>query len=189
MESHYSKLNCLFEELNKNAGNDYHKAFKKMTLPKGHFLLKEGEVCRHTWIIEKGLARVFSTKDGNEVTTYFGFPGTFIDSFRSYVLQKPSRESIQLIEDSIIYSIKRSDIKNLKKKYPTLIEIDKIITECYAIWLEERIYAIQFSTALERYSELLKEYPLFVKNIPLTYIASYLGITLETLSRIRSKIK
>jgi CRP-like cAMP-binding protein len=189
MKSHYLKLEKLFKDLDKNAGEDYHQVFKKEELGKGTFLLKEGNICKYTWILETGLTRVFSTKNDIEITTYFGFPGAFIDSFRSYILQEPSKESIQLLEDSVVYSIRRSDIEHLKKKYPQINEIDKLLTECYVIWLEERIYAIQFSTAQERYNELINNYPLFIKKIPLTYIASYLGITLETLSRIRAKIK
>jgi CRP-like cAMP-binding protein len=187
MQKHLEKLTQLYEELVNIAGEDFHNIFHKVKLKKGKFLLKEGNICQHTWIIESGIARVFKTKNEIEIVTYFAFPGEFIDSYKSFVLQVPSRENVQLIEDSVVSVISRKDIELLASKYPLVNEIDKHISEIYAIWLEDRIYSLQFSTAKERYDELLNKYPHYIQRIPLTYIASYLGVTLETLSRIRAK--
>jgi CRP-like cAMP-binding protein len=187
MQSHIEKLTHLFNDLQREAGDEFHKIFKKVEYPKGTFLLKEGAVCQNTWLIKSGIARVFSVKKDVEITTYFAFPGEFVDSYRSFLLQKPSKENIQLIENSVLSAISRKDIKALAVKYPVVNEIDKLITELYAIWLEDRIYSIQFSTAKGKYDELMKKQPLYIQRIPLTYLASYLGTTIETLSRIRGK--
>jgi CRP-like cAMP-binding protein len=187
MLSHTEKLRQLFIELEVIAGEDYRKIFSKKKFLKGSFLLKEGMICKNTWIIESGIARVYSIKKDLEIVTYFAFPGSFIDSFQSFVLQIPSKENIQLIDDSIVLVISKKDVVSLARKYPMVNEIDKLITEMYTIWLEDRIYSLQFSTAKERYDELMKKFPEYIQQIPLTYLASYLGVTLETLSRIRRK--
>jgi CRP-like cAMP-binding protein len=154
---------------------------------KGDYLLRAGEVCRYSYFIEKGLARKFYLKDGVEITTDFSFPDDILVSFRSYTLQQPGREYIQVLADSTVQQTDYLAFQRLKWTHKKLLEIDLLLTEYYAMWLEERLYNLQFHTAAERYGQLLDTQPHLVQQVPLSYIASYLGITLETLSRIRAK--
>ncbi len=171
------------------ASEDYLEAFKQQTLSKGYYLLKEGEVSHHIWFLEKGIGRLFTIRNDIEVTGDFFFPCEIVDSYRSSALGLPSNVNIQLIQDSVVYSLNWDLISELKLKYPVLWEIEKILVACHAGWIEERVYYLRYTTAKERYLDLFKKQPLLVKEIPLTYIASFLGITLETLSRIRASVK
>jgi hypothetical protein len=78
--------------------------------------------------------------------------------------------------------------QKIKKQHTSLLELDLMLTEYYAMWLEERLFQFHSLDATQRYQLLLSEQPHFIQQIPLTYLASYLGISLETLSRIRAKV-
>jgi len=182
------KIICLAHTLEKHAGDDYADAFNSKVLHKGDYLLQEGTVCRHIWFLEKGIARVFDRKDGVEVTRYFFFPGEIIDDYCSSALQVPSEVNIEVIQDSVVYAISRNALRELTARYPIISELKKLILECHTIWLEKRVYDIQHCNATEHYRHMLQHQIPIIRNVPVTYIASYLGISLETLSRIRSKI-
>jgi CRP-like cAMP-binding protein len=163
--------------------------FERIALKKGEYLLKEGMVTSNTWFLEEGAARLFFNKDGVELTGDFFFPYEFVDSYGCSALQIPSKVNIQLIRDSIVYLIDWANVRDLQHKYLILSEIEKVIAACNVLWLEERVFSLQSLSAEERYKQLLDRQPHFVQHIPLTYIASFLGISLETLSRIRAKQK
>jgi hypothetical protein len=109
-------------------------------------------------------------------------------SFDSYALQKPSREYIQALTKTIVNVTDYNDFNNLKIKNQQLQEFDFLITEYYALWLEEKVFELHTQNATQRYETLLKKSPHIVQQIQLTQIASYLNVSLETLSRIRAKI-
>ena len=182
------KIICLVHKLEKNAGDDYVDAFTCKELSKGEYLLREGTVCRHIWFLEKGMARVFDRKDGAEVTRYFFFPGEFIDAYCSSAQQVPSEVNIEIIQDSVVYTISRHKSRKLEAVYPVISEIEKLVEKCHTIWLEKRIYNILHSNAMEHYRYMLKHQAPIIRYVPVTYIASYLGVSLETVSRIRAKI-
>ncbi|HEY4787467.1 MAG TPA: hypothetical protein VIH57_15520, partial [Bacteroidales bacterium] len=116
-------------------------------------------------------------------------PYEFVDSYGCSALQIPSKVNIQLICDSVVCLIDWNNVRDLQHKYVILSEIEKIIAACNVLWLEERVYSLQSLNAQERYLQLLDRQPHLVQQIPLTYIASFLGISLETLSRIRTRQK
>lgn len=162
-------------------------AFIRKELPKGHFLFSQGDVCRHIFYIEKGFARVYyNTNSGKEITAWFTGEATFITAIDSFYQHKPTRDYCQLLEDSIVYSIKYTDFEQLFDSYQdtgrfafyTLYEITKKIVE-FTVY-------IKFQTSEERFSLLMQDYPSIFQRASLNHIASYLGITRETLSRIRS---
>jgi hypothetical protein len=109
-------------------------------------------------------------------------------SFNSYCLQKPSAEFIQALTEITVSQTDFNAFEITKKQFPKLVVLDLMMTEYYAMWLEDRLFQLSTLNATQRYLKLVEDHPHIIMNIPLTYIASYLGISLETLSRIRGKI-
>ena len=161
--------------------------FEKIILPKNEYLLNEGQVCRHLYFLEKGALRGFYNLDGKEITHWFGFEKDFVTSFHSFITKEPAVENIQLLESCILWAISKETLTRLFNQYHEIERLVRIVNEKYYIRLEERFVNAQFKTAGERYENLLQQTPYILERVPLGYIASYLGISQETLSRIRSK--
>ena len=126
--------------------------------------------------------------EGKEITHWFGFENDFVTSFHSFITQKPAVENIQLLEGSILWAISKETLSGLFNKHHEIERLVRIVYEKYYIRLEERFVNAQFKTATERYENLLLQTPHILERMPLGHIASYLGISQETLSRIRSKL-
>ena len=110
-----------------------------------------------------------------------------VTSFHSFITHEPAVENIQLLEGRILWAISKETLTNLFNQYHEIERLMRIAYEKYYIRLEERFVNAQFKTASERYENLLRQSPHILERVPLGYIASYLGISQETLSRIRSK--
>jgi CRP-like cAMP-binding protein len=171
------------------AGKDYFDAFKRIELRKNSYLLREGEVSTRIWFLEEGSARLFIYEKEKEITCDLFFSSEFIDLYDSSTLKTPSYVNIQLLTDSVLYTINWTRLEVIKKRYPVLAEIEKIIVVCYIKSYKKRIIEFQSLTSTERYLQLIKAYPYIIRQVSLTQIASYLGIKLETLSRIRTRVK
>jgi CRP-like cAMP-binding protein len=163
------------------------QSFEKLTLPKNKYLVTQSEICRHLYFLEKGAVRGFYNLDGKEITHWFGFENDFVTSFHSFITQEASVENIQLLEGSILWKISKETLSGLCNEYHEIERLLRIAYEKYYIRLEERFVNAQFKTASERYENLLDQTPYILERVPLGCIASYLGISQETLSRIRSK--
>ena len=186
-------MEALFEQilfycpLSKSAVKGMSAVLQKIDLAKGAFLITEGKVCRHIYFLEKGCLRGFYHQDGKEITYWFGFENNFVTSFFSFITQKPCVEHIQVIEDCALWAISYDDLQKLYNTYPDIERFGRIMNERYYVMLEERFVGNHFKEARERYENLIANAPHIVQRVPLGYIASYLGITQETLSRIRNK--
>ncbi|MEC5146123.1 Crp/Fnr family transcriptional regulator [Chitinophaga sp. 212800010-3] len=167
--------------------NAYYEVATEKIFRKGELLLEQGKICRYSYNIISGLVRGYYLKNGREVTTAFCFADDTVLSLESATRQTPSPETFEVLEDSVIEVISIEGLQQLRERFPVIEKVWTLSMEAYAIWLEERIYSLQFSTAKERYQRLLERYPEIVQQARLTHIASYLGITLETLSRIRAQ--
>jgi CRP-like cAMP-binding protein len=132
--------------------------------------------------------RGFYTLDGKEITYWFAFENDFVTSFHSFITQQPSVENIQLLENGEVWSISKDKLETLLAKHHELERLVRITYEKYYLRLEERFVNAQFKSATDRYRELLSQSPHILERVSLGYIASYLGISQETLSRIRSKL-
>jgi CRP-like cAMP-binding protein len=162
--------------------------FEQITLSKNEFLLTEGKVCRHLYFLQQGALRGFYILDGKEITHWFAFESDFVTSFHSFSTQEPAIESIQLLEGSILWRISKETLTKLFDQHHEIERLVRIAYEEYYIRLEERYVNAQFKTAAQRYEDLLQRAPHIIGRVPLGYIASFLGISQETLSRIRSRI-
>jgi CRP-like cAMP-binding protein len=154
---------------------------------KGEFLLEEGKVCNYLYFVERGCLRGYYNLDGKEVTYWFSTEGMFATSFYSFISRKPSYETIRVLEDSSLIAIHFDDLTNLYKGFHEIETLGRLVNERYYLQLEERTYALQFLSAKERYEKMLSNNPTWLQRISLGFLASYLGITQETLSRIRGK--
>lgn len=155
---------------------------------KGDLLLRQNEICRKSFLVIKGVARKYYLNDGKEITTELYFENDLAISFDSYTLQQPSREFIEALTDVTVSITHYQAFQDAKKEFPKLLTLDLMLAEYYGMWVENRLFQFHTMTATERYLDILHKSSHIVQTIPLTIIASYLGISLETLSRIRAKI-
>lgn len=144
-----------------------------------------GHTCKTIYFINKGLARIYYYKDGIDITDSFAFENDIIVRVESLFTGKPSRKGIQILEDAEIVAIDANKLFTLYDIYPEIERLFRKIFEASHIETVNRIEGIQFHSADERYKALLEEAPDVIKRVPLKYIASYLGITQVSLSRIR----
>ncbi len=161
---------------------------KKISLQKGEIIINIDERCEQLFFVEKGLLRGYYFDEDKEITNWFSQEEEFATCFYSFIASKPSFEIIQALEDCELIQLNYSSLQALYTKFPETERIGRIITENYYIKLEERILNLQFKTAKERYQKLASSKPSLLQRASLGQIASYLGVTQETLSRIRSEI-
>lgn len=154
-------------------------------LRKNKPLIREGQQHPYVYFLLEGGVRSFYLKDGIEANTWFAFKDEMVGSLQNY-LGKPAQETLETLEDSQFIAINLLRIKALASIDLHISHFVSSVVEEYAIFLEEKLIALQMN-ATERYDYLLQKEPQVLQRIPLTYIASYLGITRETLSRIRAK--
>ena len=163
--------------------------FNVLTLNKGEIVVREGQFSDKAYLIVQGCSRAFYLKDGKDISDWFAFENEFMASIVSFFCREPSPHYIEFIEDSIVIEFSRDTIDNLSGKYHDFERlISKVVTKTM-LGLRERLSSILFNKAEERYKQLINTRPDVTNRIPLTHIASYLGITLETLSRIRNPKK
>lgn len=177
-----------FYKLSIDAQNALEECFEEMALPKGELLITQGNICRHMFFLQTGALRGFYNLEGKEITHWFGFENDFVTSFHSFITGEPAVENLQLMEGSILYAIPKEALSALFNKYHEIERLVRIVYEKYYIRLEERYVNAQFKTAAQRYEDLINNNPHIIERVPLGYISSYLGISQETLSRIRGRL-
>lgn len=158
-------------------------------LRKKQYLLQEGDVCKAFAFIEKGALKSYSVDDaGNEYIIQFGIEGWFISDLYSFITGEPATYNIDAIEDSELVIISKSANDELLRKLPKYETFTRLnITGAY-LAMQKRLTSIISSPLEERYENFIKLYPDIVQRVPQHMIASYMGLTPETLSRIRRRI-
>lgn len=155
-------------------------------LAKGQILVREGDYSYELYYVAKGGARAYYLKDGKTITDWFAFENDFISSIVSFFLGVPSQHYIEVLEDSTLLVLQLKDIETLCDTYHDFERLARITTTKTMLQLQQRIVSLQFNSSKERYDSLLERFPQIELRAPLGDIASYLGITQETLSRIRN---
>ncbi len=156
---------------------------------KEHLLLRANKVETTLYFIKKGIVRAYANTADNEITFWFGKEGDTVISMKSYVANQKGYEDIELLEDCELYELKTKSLHRLFHEDIHIANWGRRFAEQELIKTEERLISRQFRTATERYKELLKDHPDLIQRVQLGHIASYLGITQVSLSRIRAEIR
>ncbi|MHA6728373.1 Crp/Fnr family transcriptional regulator [Chryseobacterium sp. A301] len=167
--------------------SEFNSRVKRFDKKKGDFFLKEGQISSSIFVLEKGLIRAYFRNGDKEFNTWFALENELVGSVFPSYLDRPSYEYIQFMEDSVLFSITVEHLNYFYQSYPELNLIGRKIAEQLCGILEERIIELHTQDANQRYKMLLQKSPEILQRISLGHIASYLSITQETLSRIRSQ--
>jgi CRP-like cAMP-binding protein len=177
---------CKYNSLSKEAENAIAEICSIIKIKKNQELQTFGHTCKTIYFINKGVARIYYYNDGIDITESFAFENNIIARVESLFTGNPSRKAIQILEDSEIVAINATQLFKLYDTYPEIERLFRKIFEAAYVDTVNRIEGIQFHSAEERYNALLSEEPNILKKVPLKHIASYLGITQVSLSRIRA---
>lgn len=183
------RIHECIERLSPAAAAAVEAATETIAVKRGSLLLRPRQVCRASYFIQSGIVRKYYKTGEKEITTDFFFAGDVAVAFSSYCLQTPASEFIQALTDSTVEATAHAGFQQAKREHPELCGLDLLMTEHYAAFLEERLTQLQTMDATQRYLHLLHHGPQVVQQIQLTHIASYLHISLETLSRIRARLQ
>jgi len=160
--------------------------YKPVTIGKNELILETGAVCNGSHFIERGIIRSYTYDlDGNEVTTAFYTGDTFATDLLSFFKRTPAKEYMQTLTDCETWYITYQDMQASFHEIPEFREFGRLNIVEQFNKLKERMLSMLQETAEQRYSNLLDSSPEIFQNVPLKYIASYLGITDTSLSRIR----
>ena len=174
-----------FNSLSKEAENAIAEISNIVAIQKSKDLQPIGHTCKTIYFINKGVARIYYYKDGIDITESFSFENNIIARVESLFTGKPSRKAIQILEDAEVVAINANQLFKLYDTFPEIERMFRKIFEAAYVETVNRIEGMQFHSAEERYNALLNEAPNVLMKVPLKYVASYLGITQVSLSRIR----
>ena len=158
---------------------------ERVEYPKKSILLNTGAVEEHIYFIEKGIIRYFIPKEINDMTFGFSFENDIGSAYDSFINQVPSTYQLETLTDTEVWRIKYNDLMDFYQKTKSGNHIGRIIGEQLYIKALKRELSLLNETAEQRYENLFHERPELIQQIPLKYIASYIGITPQALSRIR----
>ncbi len=162
--------------------------FKPRKLRKRQYFLQEGDVCKYIAFIVKGSAKTFTVdKKGNEQILKLSVENWWLTDFESFYLLTPSRFNIEALEELEILQSTNAEIEDFLKQIPAFSAMSNVISQNNTIATQKRMQAINYS-AEERYEEFVNNYPQFLQRFPQNIIASYLGLSSETLSRIKKNV-
>lgn len=158
---------------------------RTISIEKKQYLLNAGQISRHIYFIRKGLLRCYYIQDEQEISSKFLKEGDIIVSASSFFLQKQSAEFIQAIEDSTLWYLCYDELQYIYKHFPEFNTIARVLSVKSYLLSEQRLNFIRMKQATDRYATMLEHFPELVLRVPSKYLASYLNISVETLSRIR----
>jgi CRP-like cAMP-binding protein len=161
--------------------------FKTETIEKGEFFLRAGNQCKKLSFISDGIFRIYNSLDGKEITQWISTPGYFVTEISSFMFETPSRWEIQALSKSTLFTISKENYNSLNQEIENWNAIEKaFIAKCFAM-LEDRVFSHLSMSAEERFEFFFHQNRALFNEIPQQYIASMLGMSPETLSRIRNK--
>ena len=161
--------------------------FKSKTVSKNGYLLRQGETCKDLVFVQSGCLRLYYLNDDVEVSVWFAFPHSSAIEIYSFISEHPSNYFLQAIEDSEVLFLSKTELNKLYEQQPKMQEMMRNFWEDVILNLIKRFTALQTDSAEKRYLDLLKK-PDYLEAIPQKYLASFIGVTPTSLSRIRKKI-
>ncbi|TYB74283.1 Crp/Fnr family transcriptional regulator [Bizionia myxarmorum] len=184
--TNFIKKNITIEDEDLKMILSYFKTIKKS---KNDILLATGKISQVSYFVKKGCLRLFFIDDnGKDVTRYIAFENQFATALVSFITNEPAQETIQVIEDSELLYITHDDFRHLMKIIPKWKDFYSIYLEKAYVNNSKRLMSFTILNASERYNQLFKINPNIVKRLPNKIVASYINISQETLSRIKSKV-
>jgi CRP-like cAMP-binding protein len=174
-----------FQKISKEVENEIEAISSMIHVAKNNILQPFNHTCKTIYFLKQGIVRIYYLKDGIDITEGFYFENSMIARVESLFTGKPTKKAIQVLQDAEIISINAKKLFNLYDKYPLVERLFRKIFEAGYVETIHRMESIQFHSAEQRYKDLLLKTDI-VKRIPLKFIASYLGITQVSLSRIRA---
>lgn len=160
---------------------------KRQEIPAKTTLLQEGKISKTMFFIEKGCLRTWVNNEGKEITTQFFFEGDSVSSIESFRTNQPSLYSIESLEPCILQTISQKDFQNIIENTPELkTQLEDHLFKRF-VQSQQLLYSFLKNNPKQRYEELIEQHPHIIQRIPQHYIASYLGITSVSLSRIRNR--
>jgi len=170
-----------------NGWDKFSHLFQRQEVPAKTILLQEGQISRTMFFIEKGCLRTWVNNEGREITTQFFFEGDKVSSIESFRTNQPSLYSIESIEPCILQTISQQDFNKTLENLPEFKEEMQEHLFKRLLQSQRTFYSYLKNNPQQRYKELIEEHPHIIQRIPQHYIASYLGITSVSLSRIRNR--
>ncbi|UII26743.1 Crp/Fnr family transcriptional regulator [Fulvivirga maritima] len=163
--------------------------FKTKKLKKRQFLFQEGDYCKQLAFVSKGIVKSYTTDDkGNDHINLFGWEGWWVSDFRSFICNEKAILSIDAIEDSELLLISKDKYEQLLEAVPIMERYFRILYQNSLVTKDRRLISSNTYTAEEKYKELINTYPFIQQKVPQHLIASYLGVTPETISRIKKNL-
>lgn len=184
----FEKMSSSFGLANEKIAHFLQRHTTTLIVPRGKLLIVPGSVCNKLYLVQQGIFRGFIKEAEKEITTWITAEGELITAIRSFILQMPTEEQVQAIEDCKVSVISYDDVQYLYSHFMKLNIAGRKLMEIYYSHAEERAYIIRLSNAGLKYKYFLKTKGHLINRIPLKVIASYLGMTIETLSRTRRRI-
>jgi len=177
-----------FPTISNEAKQAFASRLEEFEVEKGFLLEKEGQVSNYLYFVVQGSARSYYIRENRDITVSFTLDEEFVTAMHSFITRKPSYENIETMEKSNVLKISYEDLQACFKDFPDLERSYRMILEQYYIVLEEHQIFNKFKTARERYLELMQYRPKVIHRASVGQIASFLDMTIETLSRIRARI-
>lgn len=160
-----------------------------MKFVRGEIILNEGDECKCMYYVDRGMVRQYYWKNGKDVTEHFSYEGKIVMCIESLLTHTPSKLIVEALETTVLYALPRKTLFAAINMCPELGILYRKITEHALISSQHHADAVRFENAQERYERLLNEKPEIVLRAPMVHIASFLQMTPETLSRVRSAIE
>lgn len=170
------------------AWQDMQPRLVRRTYKKHQLFVAEDKVCKELAFISEGSFRLFKVMDGVEITTFFSFEKSWISSYTSFLLKTPSYVSVQAMEDSEVWVINYDDMQYMYAHHPMFERFGRLMAEYIFTCIDERMHSLLLKTPEERYLKTLNDNSIYFERVPQHYIASYLGVAPESLSRIRKRV-
>ena len=178
----------LYHPLSKESLHAFADILVKRKYKKGERVLDTGEVCKAMLFIEKGMTRQFYFKYDKDLTEHIGYEDGMVICLESYFKQEPTRLMVETLEPTVVWEMSKEAMERLAENYLDIAVMYRKFMEQSLIISQVKADTLRFESAHERYTKLLHSHPEILKRAPLVYIASYLQMTPETLSRVRSSI-
>ena len=178
----------LYYPLSKESLHVFADILVKRIYKKGERVLDSGEICKAMLFIEKGMTRQFYFKYDKDLTEHIGYEDGMVICLESYFKQEPTRLMVETLEPTVVWEMSKEAMERLAENYLDIAVMYRKFMEQSLIISQVKADTLRFESAHERYTKLLHSHPEILKRAPLVYIASYLQMTPETLSRVRSSI-